>query len=158
MSSRPRNALGKVASLLFGVLLPLLSFVVNELVDPFAIARRELVGAGLRGWLSYGYSPPIQRFLYPFVLWSMLSLIAELFLKNQRFRPWVRTGLKVGVATAGLFSLWYAAVIPLALVGTLAYGLGLLGLAPFPALLTYILAYRANRSAAESLARQKPFR
>ncbi len=150
MSSRPGSALGKAASLFFGVLLPLLSFAVNEVLDPLGIARGALRLHGLRMWLSYGYSPPVQRFLYPFVLWAMLSLIAELFLRGERFRPWVRAGLKVGLATTGLFALWYAAVIPLAMVGVFAYGLGFLGLAPFPAFLAYIFAYRANRAAARS--------
>ncbi len=154
MSSRPRNALGKAASLFFGVLLPLLSFAVNEILDPFGFGLSFRAGGraarGLWMWLSYGYSPSVQRFLYPFILWAMLSLTAELFLRGERFRPWVRAGLKVGVATSGLFALWYAAVIPLALAGVFAYGLGLLGLAPFPAFLAYLFAYRANRSAARS--------
>ena len=147
MSSRPRNALGKAASLFFGVLLPLVCFAVNEMLDPLGFARGEIRIRGLSRWLSYGYSPSVQRFLYPLVLWSMLSLVAELFLPKERFRPWVRAGLRVGVATAGVCSLWYVVAFPLALAGISAYGLGLLGLAPFPTLVTYVLACRANRAA-----------
>lgn len=150
MPRRSRNTLGKAASLFFGVLLPLACFAVNEMLDPLGFARGELRLRGLGRWLSYGYSPPIQRFLYPLVLWSMLSLIAELFSRNRRFRPWVRAGLKVGVATAGAFSLWYVVAFPLALAGISAYGVGLLGLAPFPTLVTYVLACRANSAAARS--------
>ena len=146
--SGQRTTLAKAASLFFGVLLPLVCFTVNELLDPFAIVRGHLTVRGLSRWLGYAFCPAVQRPLYPLVLWAILSLAAELFSDRLRFRPWVRTGLKVGVAAAGLFSLLYVAVIPLALAGVSAYGVGLLGLAPFPALVTFIYACKANSAAA----------
>ena len=152
MRSRQRSRLEKAASFFLGVLLPLVCFAVNEIVDPFGLGRAHQLGGrsarGLATWFSYLYSPCVQRVLYAFVLWAMASLTAELFGPKERFRPWVRMGLKAGVWTAGAFSFWYAAVVPLALLSIPAYGLGLLGLAPFATLLTYVFARRANSAAA----------
>jgi hypothetical protein len=124
-----------VVSWFFAAPLPLLCFFVNE-ARP-SIAR--MLPHGL-------YTADVQRPLYPLLLWAVAACCASAL---GRRGPCIRIGLWGGLVLAALFSVAYAFVLKQALFGILFLGVGLLGFAPYAALLAYAAAcWRYERAPA----------
>ncbi len=127
-------------SLAGGVVLPLLCFAFNEAIAGHAFPlvpawKFDRVGS----WLGQFQAPDVQRPLYPLLAWSLLAFYAA---AHRQRAAWIRVGLRGGVVLAALFSLLYLRMVPGALMALMAFGLGLLGLGPYFALVAYWRAAR----------------
>ncbi|MEZ0230913.1 MAG: DUF6688 family protein, partial [Planctomycetota bacterium] len=122
------------ARVLFGVLVPLIAFGANEVT----FTRSEMVPQSHEAplWRML-YAAEVQRWLYPLLLWAMAAIVAQAF---GRRSPWIRTGLRGGVVLALAFSILYLPAVPMAAVGIMLAGLGLLGFAPYMTLAAFVSA------------------
>lgn len=123
-----------------GVGLPLVCFGFNEAIfqgsATLTPAPNWRGDGGLFFWLGQFRVADAQRPLYPLVLWSILAISAH---QRGRRGPWIRVGLSGGIILSVVFCLGYAHILPASFM-MLIFVVGLLGLGPFLALITYALA------------------
>ncbi|HBP20620.1 MAG TPA: hypothetical protein DEA08_22875, partial [Planctomycetes bacterium] len=124
------------------ILLPLLAFLLSESVG--GPRKPTWAAPQLRVWRDLALTPDVQRGLYPLLAWSMVAF--ALYRSSGTRSAFVRVGLEGGVLLALLYAIAYLPFYPLSAALILGYGVGLLGLSPLFALVSYSNAWLDARA------------
>ncbi len=124
--------------LVFGIVVPIVAFALDSSmqVDPVIWGQGGLPRSGAASTLR-------QVTVYALLALSLIGCGLALF--APRTRGWTAAALPlvaVGALLAGIHALAFLPLLPVSLIGIIAYGLGLLGLSPFFALFVYCDALR----------------
>ena len=123
----------RVFSWFFGIVFPVLAFLVSELTGGFPHAdAKDCPDA----WISLGFAAETQRSLYPLVLWSIAAYVAWLC---GRRASWIRVGLWGGILVALGFSVLQAQDLLRGLVGII-FVVGVVVIAPYTTVNAFLRA------------------
>ena len=105
-SSPTYSKLQKSLIVFFGVILPIGTFILHNTHNngPFF---PEYDDKTIWTWLKLAYSPGVQVYFYPLILFSMVAIRFEIYGRSVRQSPWTTTGLCCGTILSGIFTAWY---------------------------------------------------
>lgn len=124
---------------IFGIVFPALALAVSATgITEFLYEDWE--ANTTPSYFSLSFHHLIHWMFSPIIFWAMLSLIYEMHWDHKSWKPFVHWGLIAGLLLTFLVSLQFLFVLPIALIGILFFGIGLLGFSPYFAFIIYLLA------------------